>query len=131
MSILYNLRRIDEICKEHVENNFRPLPKEYVPGMEEVRTQVSILFNDTLAMMASGNIDTVNLLRRHCDDIKDMLSDSYHRLYDNLREGEAKNMTVLYVYLNMLQETQEMVSGLRKYLRAYAKLVTNSYTSLK
>lgn len=131
MSILYNLRRIDEICKEHVENNFRPLPKEYVPGMEEVRTQVSILFNDTLAMMASGNIDTVNLLRRHCDDIKDMLSDSYHRLYDNLREGEAKNMTVLYVYLNMLQETQEMVSGLRKYLRAYAKLVSNSYSSQK
>jgi len=37
-------------------------------------------------------------------------------------------MTVLYVYLNMLQETREMVSSLRRYLRAYAKLRDNSYT---
>lgn len=31
-------------------------------------------------------------------------------------------MTVLYVYINVLQETQEMVSAIRKHLRAYAKL---------
>jgi len=37
-------------------------------------------------------------------------------------------MTVLYVYLNLLQETQEMVSGLRKYLRAFAKMLDNDYT---
>ena len=36
-------------------------------------------------------------------------------------------MTVLYVYLNTLQETREMVSALRKYLRAYAKMLDNSY----
>ena len=28
MSILYNLRRINEVCKEHVENNFLPLPPD-------------------------------------------------------------------------------------------------------
>ena len=32
-------------------------------------------------------------------------------------------MTVLYVYLNSLQETQEMVSNLRKFLRALIKLM--------
>ncbi len=34
-------------------------------------------------------------------------------------------MTVLYVYLNTLQETQEIVSSIRKYLRAYAHLTDN------
>ena len=29
MSILYNLHRINEVCKEHVENNFLPLPRRY------------------------------------------------------------------------------------------------------
>ena len=29
---------------------------------------------------------------------------------------------MLYVYLNMLQETQDMISNVRKYLRAFAKL---------
>lgn len=122
MSMLYNLSRINEICKEHVENNFRPLPQQNVADYEMVRTQVSVLFNDMLAMIDSGQIDTVRLLRRHCDEIKDVVSDTYHRLHDQLREGDPAATTVLYVYLNMLQETQEMVSSIRKYLRAYAKL---------
>ena len=46
----------------------------------------------------------------------------YHQLHDRLHEGDPSAMTVLYVYLNLLQETREMVSNLRKYLRAYAKL---------
>jgi len=37
-------------------------------------------------------------------------------------------MAVLYVYLNMLQETQEMVSGIRKYLRSFAKMRDNDYS---
>ena len=122
MSMLYNLGRINEICKEHVENNFRPLPQQNVADYEMVRTQVSVLFNDMLAMIDSGQIDTVRLLRRHCDEIKDVVSDTYHRLYNQLREDDPAATTVLYVYLNMLQETQEMVSSIRKYLRAYAKL---------
>ena len=72
-----------------------------------VRTQVSVLFNDMLAMIDSGQIDTVRLLRRHCDEIKDVVSDTYHRLHDQLREGDPAATTVLYVYLNMLQETRE------------------------
>ena len=127
MSILYNLRRINEICKEHVENNFLPLPPKYVADFEEIRTRVTILFNDTLTMMGKSELETVNLLRRHCDEIKDIISDTYHKLYEHLREGDAAAMTVLYVYLNMLQETQEMVSSLRKYLRAFAKMLDNDY----
>ena len=129
MSILYNLRRINEICKEHVENNFLPLPPKYVADFEEIRTRVTILFNDTLTMMGKSEPETVNLLRRHCDEIKDIISDTYHKLYEHLREGDAAAMTVLYVYLNMLQETQEMVSSLRKYLRAFAKMLDNDYSS--
>ena len=129
MSILYNLRRINEICKEHVENNFLPLPPKYVGDFEEIRTRVTILFNDTLTMMGKSELETVNLLRRHCDEIKDIISDTYHKLYEHLREGDAAAMTVLYVYLNMLQETQEMVSSLRKYLRAFAKMLDNDYSS--
>lgn len=129
MGMLYNLRRINEICKEHVDNNFRPLPAQYVEGFELIRTRVEILFNDTLDMMSSGDTDTVNLLRRHCDEIKDTISDTYHKLHNQLREGDTASMTVVYVYLNTLQETQEMVSSLRKYLRAYAKLINSDFTS--
>lgn len=122
MSLLYNLRRINEVCTEHVENNFRPLPPRYTEEYELLRTRISILFNDTLEVMQSNDMQPIALLRRHCDEIKDSISAAYHRIQDHLREGDTASMTVLYVYVNILQETQEMVSSVRKYLRAFAKL---------
>lgn len=129
MSILYNLRRIVEVCREHVDNNFHPLPKQYVAQFETIRARMDVTLNDTLTMMADNLPETVPALRRDCDDIKDLLSATYHSLYTQLREGNPESMTVVYVYLNLLQETQEMVSGLRKYLRAYAKLRDTDFSS--
>ncbi len=127
MGILYNLRRINEVCKEHVENNFLPLPKRYGEEYELVRTRITTLFNDTLDIMQTGDLDAITLLRRHCDEIKDMISDTYHHAHDQLRDGDTSAVAVLYVYVNMLQETQELVSSLRKYLRAFAKLRDSEY----
>lgn len=122
MSMLYNLSRINEICREHVDNNFMPLPEAYRLEYNEVRSRTDTLFNDTLAMIDTGAFETIPMLRRHCDEIKDYIAAVYHRLQNRLREDNPASMTVLYVYINVLQETQEMVSTIRKYLRAYAKL---------
>ena len=122
MSILYNLQRINEVCKEHVENNFLPLPSRYVKELEMIRTQVDTLLNDTITLMDTGNMEVIPTLRRRGDEIKDRVSDAYHRLFDQLHDGNPTTMTVLYVYINILQETRELTSSLRKYLRAFAKL---------
>lgn len=129
MNILYNLRRINEVCKEHVENNFLPLPPYYVKEYELMRTRISTMFNDTLALMQTGDMEAISILRRHCDEIKDIISDTYHRAHDHLRDGDSSTMSVLYVYVNMLQETQEMVTSVRKYLRAFAKLRDSEFRS--
>ena len=122
MGILYNLHRINETCKEHVDNNFMPLPDIHLLEFEEIRSRTSIIFNDTIEMIGSGTTETIPMLRRHCDELKDDIAKIYHRLHDSLREDNPASMTVLYVYINMLQETQVMVSGIRKYLRAFDKL---------
>lgn len=129
MNILYNLRRINEVCKEHVENNFMPLPPRYVAECEMLRSHVDTLFNDTLELIKSGDNEAVGRLRRHCDEIKDIISDTYHRAHDHLRDGDTSAMSVLYVYVNMLQETQEIVTSIRKYLRAIAKLRDSEFRS--
>lgn len=129
MNILYNLRRINEVCKEHIENNFLPLPPRYATECESLVTRISILFDDTLALMQSGDIETIGVLRRQCEEIKDVISDTYHRAHDHLRDGDTSTMGVLYVYVNMLQESQEMVSSIRKYLRAFAKLQDSEFRS--
>ena len=129
MGILYNLRRIDEVCKEHVENNFLPLPRRHLDDYEQIRSRVSSLFTDTLAMMNGGDAESATALRRRCDDTKDIISDTYHRAHERLQDSDTSALTVLYVYINMLQETQEMVSSIRKYVRAFAKLCDPEYRS--
>ena len=129
MSILYNLHRINEVCKEHVENNFLPLPRRYTAEYELICSRIDTLFADTLELMRAGDTDAISALRRQCDEIKDTISDTYHHAHDQLRDGDTAAMAVLYVYVNMLQETQEMVSSIRKYLRAFAKLRDSEFRS--
>ena len=129
MSVLYNLRRIAEVCREHVDNNFHPLPPQYRDEYEALRNRVITLLNDTVAMVDTRSLDTIAMLRRNCDEIKDAVSDTYHNLHVQLREGDPEKMTVVYVYINLLQETQEMISALRKFLRAFAKIHDSEYRS--
>ncbi len=129
MSMLYNLRRITEVCREHVDNNFRPLPQEYAGEFEIVRTRVEIMFNDTMTMMHDNAIDAIVALRRRCDELKNDLSDMYHRRHSSLHETDPSLLSVMYVYINLLQETREMVSGMRKYLRAYGKLQDSGFSA--
>lgn len=129
MGVLYNLRRITEVCSEHVDNNMLPLPECYRSEFDEIRSMIDELYTDSLAMLDSRGIDTIASLRSRCDNIKDKISAAYHGLYYQLHDGDPATMTVLYVYLNLLQESQEMVSGMRKYLRAFAKLRDSEFSS--
>lgn len=129
MSILYNLRRINEICKEHVENNFQPLPSRYCSPFDTVRGDFTHLVADITGMMASPTAQRATELRRNCDELKDRLSAMCHALHDSLRDSDTADMSVLYVYINTLQETREMVAALRRYIRAWAKLHDSDYRS--
>lgn len=128
MSILYHLRRIAETGREHVSNNFKPLPEPQREQFALLRTRIDTLFNDVLDMLNSEDAVTANYLRHECEVIKNELSSTYHRLYEQIRTGDASSLGVMYVYLNILQETNEMVSTIRKYIRAYAKLLDTGFT---
>ena len=75
-----------------------------------------------LQPMDYNNPEAIDALRDRCSAIKDRLSYMTRDVYDMLQKGDTENMTVAYVYLNVLQETQEFVTSLRKLLRAMGKL---------
>lgn len=130
LSINYNLRRITEVCKEHVENNFRRLPHDYCTKLSSLSTRIINIFNETILLINNGDPMSITSLRNECDVIKDELSRECHHVYENLHNDADDYMTVTYVYLNTLQESQEIVSALRKLLRASAKL-DNTSTSIR
>ena len=83
---------------------------------------MSELFSEILQVMSSGDIESIPDLRRKCDNLKETLSNAYHSQHEHLHEVDPTTLSVRYVYINMLHETRETISSLRKYLRAYAKL---------
>lgn len=131
MSMTYNLRRINEVCKEHVDNNFRRLPSEFRESFAVTGAKIKSVLADSSDAVEESSPAVIDDLRRRCSDIKDELSARARDVYELLQKGDAGNMTVAYVYLNMLQESQEFVTSLRKMLRASGKLnlAPSSYRS--
>ena len=122
MSMTYNLRRINEVCKEHVDNNFTPLPERFHESLSAIRDEICAVFNDSVNAVDDNNPEAIDILRRRCESVKQKLSRNSQAVYDLLHNGDTADMTVAYVYLNLLQESQELVTSLRKMLRAIGKL---------
>ncbi len=132
MSMLYSLIGINEVCREHVSNNFHPLPERFHAAFDEVRRRMAdVLGECAKAVDGSVNPERIDELRRECENLKSFLTHCTRDAYDFLRTGDQKNMTVTYVFLNVLQESQEFVTSLRKLLRASGKfnLAPSSYRS--
>lgn len=118
----YNLRRMTEVCKEHVENNFRPLPDFRREVLMPIQEQVIRLLTQASGLLDAKNAEEVARFRKECDRVKELISAECHRVYGHLQTDDAENLTVTYVYLNLLQESQELLSALRKMLRYSFKL---------
>lgn len=131
MSMTYNLRHINEVCKEHVDNNFRPLPDLFRTPFAALCADIRSVIADAADTVGRDNPESIDSLRGRCSIIKDRLSYLTRDVYDLLQRGSIDNMTVAYVYLNVLQETQEFITSLRKLLRASGKLnlAPSSYRS--
>lgn len=131
MSMTYNLRRIAEVCKEHVDNNFRPLPTEFHNQLSALIGKIGGTIDDAASGIDAHSPEDIDALRNRCETIKNELSRCTRDVYEHLQKGDTGNMTVAYVYLNLLQESQEFISSLRKMLRASGKLnlAPSSYRS--
>lgn len=121
-AIVYNLRRMNEICKDHVDNNFRPLPEYYARDFYPLRNSIVDLFEKGISIWENGNYEATVPLRSECEEIKLELSRKCKEVCNSIQVDKTENLTVAYVYLNMLQESQDMVANFRHLLRAGRKL---------
>ena len=122
VSIMYNLRRIAEFCCEHVDNNFMPLPEAYASEFLPIRDRILSFFERAMLIWEAGSYEDTIALRSDCEEMKSLLSIKCRTLFNQLQAEDPTQLTVLYVYLNMLQESQEMLSALRQLLRAGRKI---------
>ena len=116
---VYCLKRMLEPVKEHVDNNFNPLPQEYVNDFEGMRRKINELMNHTEQMISTNRYELYQETLRIADECKDELSVMRKRIIDMMyRDTDNTNLKVSLLYLNILQESQEFLSIMRHQLRA-------------
>ena len=115
--MLYSLRRICDPCEEHIDNSFVPLAKDRVKEFLPLRDTMLFMLRRADAVVSSGDYSDVEKVREQCEEFKKCLSDARHAQIERMQKT-TDNITVSYVYLNILNETHEMVSSLQHLLRA-------------
>lgn len=115
--IIYCLKRMLEPCEEHVDNNFNPLPQNYIDELIPVCNEVSRYMEHVEESIRSGNFEQADVLLVDGNAIKARLSQMRHHQQDRIQH-EDDNLKVSLLYLNTLQESQELISMLRHLLRA-------------
>ena len=119
---IYCLRRILDPVKEHVDNNFNPLPQTYIDEFRPIRANINDLMQQTEAQISTGRFEHYRETLAMADECKDELSVVRKRHIDRIQQTKGNNnLQVSLVYLNLLQESQQLLSNMRHQLRAAKK----------
>lgn len=122
LQFIYCLRRMLDPIKEHVDNNFNPLPKTYADEFETIQRKVNELMKQTERIISTRQYDNYRDVLADADNLKDELSLVRKRHIDRMQKAKDNtNFQVSVVYLNLLQESQEFLSAMRHQLRAAKK----------
>lgn len=121
---VYTLRRMLSPVKEHVDNNFSPIPDAYKSEYEDVRQRVNNLMRMTYETIKTDHYQQYREVLADADDCKDQLSALRKQHLNRMQQSRgAKDLQVDMVYLNTLQETQQLLSVMRHQLRSAKKFM--------
>ena len=118
--MLYCMKRINDPLREHIGNNFSPLPYAYHERFIDTRNNVTELFNATLSMLQTGDFTEAEHLRERCMLVQGEISEDRKKVLDTLQD-EKQNINTLLLTVHILQESQELLGCLRHMIRGMNK----------
>lgn len=124
---IYCLKRLLEPIKEHIDNNFNPVPAAFMEEFRPIRNRIGNLMDETCEMLSTCCFDHEKRVLEEAELCKKELSALRKTHIDRMqrRTGTADYKTSL-IYLNILQESQELLSIMRHQLKAARKLLAEN-----
>ena len=124
---IYCLKRLLEPIKEHIDNNFNPVPAAFMEEFRPIRNRIGNLMDETCEMLTTCCFDHEKRVLEEAELCKKELTALRKTHIDRMqrRTGTADYKTSL-IYLNILQESQELLSIMRHQLKAARKLLAEN-----
>lgn len=114
---LYCLKRMSDPCLEHIDNRFNPLPEAWIKELIPLRDQTVALLDETRRMIAERDYSNADKVLVDANAAKRLLSETRDKQEVRMQSEEG-DLQIGILYLNTLQETQELISTIRHLLRA-------------
>lgn len=121
--IHYSLKRICEPAYEHVDNNFSPLPEEYGHSFLGLRDDLTGLMEAVSEKFSDRRFEAVREEEERLEFLLDRLSDHRKAIISDIQTQNV-NLTLAYLYVNLIQESEQMATSLKHFARAVRKMAT-------
>lgn len=118
--LLYCLKRINDPSREHVGNSFTPVPQESATSFFAMRYAVVKIFERTINMLQSNDMTQAEAIRTDSQALQATLSRHRKEMLDRMHDNDT-NLEAMLVYINIVQESQVLVSTLRHLIRGVYK----------
>ena len=118
--ILNTLTRITNPMKEHTDNNFRPLSPQYLEEFAPYQQRLVAVFRGISEVIRTGDFTNAEQLSAEGKWLKKEIS-NLRRVQTHRLQEDAENIKVAFVYLNLIQESHELLSEVRNVLRGCEK----------
>ena len=118
--ILNTLTRITNPMKEHTDNNFRPLSPQYLEEFAPYQQRLVAVFRGISEVIRTGDFSEAEKLSAEGKWLKKEIS-NLRRVQTHRLQEDAENIKVAFVYLNLIQESHELLSEVRNVLRGCEK----------
>ncbi|MBR4996908.1 MAG: inorganic phosphate transporter [Bacteroidaceae bacterium] len=118
--ILNTLTRITNPMKEHTDNNFRPLSPQYLEEFAPYQKRLVAVFRGISEVIRTGDFTEAEKLSAEGKWLKKEIS-NLRRVQTHRLQEDADNIKVAFVYLNLIQESHELLSEVRNVLRGCEK----------
>ncbi len=113
LQMSYALERSSVVCAEHVGNNFNPMPQEFVEEFLPIRNEVLDYLKQVYQLVSSEKMEDVKKAKSMGKELRRKVKEMRKVQMKRTYEGGKDRLKVSMVYMNMLQETTEVLVNLR------------------
>lgn len=132
--MLNTLTRIGEPMKEHADNSFSPLSKPYIEEFSPYCRDIYNVLKDINDIIVSGDYSASEEVSERAKHLKHALANLRKEQTMRLHQSQG-SLRMDFVYLNLIQESHELLSEVRNLLRGsnkfFAEASANAHASEK
>ncbi len=118
--LYYAIRRICEPAYEHIDNHFTPIPERYVSEFVPERDRLIGYMDEIMMHCEDGEYAARKEVEEKLKTVQKDFSNMRKSLMEDIRANSV-NMSTGYLYLNVLQESEQMAIVLKQMVRSSRK----------